>query len=65
MGASCYHTITDYHEDMTQAEFEKWLIDLNDPTICTHVRSFTEWKETIEKLCSICKCCDYETEGPK
>lgn len=63
-GAHCKHTLTTQSRDLTT---EEWA-SMSFGQVCTADpqdklgQTFSDIKETIEKLCSKCNCCTYESK---
>lgn len=60
-GAVEFHTLTTASREIT---FEEWMKLLRTkPMICTSIEAFGDFKAAVEKLCSVCNCCDYSTQA--
>lgn len=60
-GAVEFHTLT---KGQREISFEDWMKLLRTkPLICTSVEAFGDVKAAVEKLCSVCNCCSYETQA--
>lgn len=60
-GAVAFHTLT---PDKREITFEEWMKLLKEkPLVCSSVEAFGDYKGVVEKLCSICNCCTYETKA--
>lgn len=60
-GAVEFHTLAKGKRELT---FEQWMqIIRTKPLVCTSVETFGDAKAAIEKLCSVCNCCSYDTKA--
>lgn len=62
-GAQCYHLLTNESRHMNLNEFSKWWVDTKTPKVATTVKTITDLKAEIEKLCSQGNFCQSETYG--
>lgn len=61
LGAVEFHTLTKGKREVT---FEEWMkLIRSKPLICTSVEAFGDMKAAVEKVCSVCNCCTYETQA--
>lgn len=59
-GAVAVHTLFPGTQDISEAD---WLnIFYSEPLICESVSTFGDIKAAVEKLCSVCNCCAYDTQ---
>jgi len=59
-GAIQVHTLT---PDTKTLSFEEWMQTIRTkPLACTSLETVGDIKASIEKLCSICGCCSYDTQ---
>lgn len=59
LGAVEFHTLT---KDKVVISFADWMKLLRTkPLICTSVDTAGDVKAEIEKVCSVCHCCSYDT----
>lgn len=61
LGATELHTLVSGQKDFTKAQWDQIL--LSQPLVCTSIQTFGDIKSSIEKLCSLCNCCDYNTKA--
>lgn len=54
-GATCAHLLSPATRDIPQPEWD----DIRFGYVCFSPASVGDFKEEIEKLCSVCDCCDY------
>lgn len=59
-GASCFNTLSDGTRDLTSDEWKAYLLDFDNPKLCTPANSFANWKAAILKFCSKFKICTFE-----
>ncbi len=60
-GAVEFHTLTTASREIS---FEEWMQLLKTkPMVCTSVETFGDVKSAVEKLCSVCNCCAYDTKA--
>lgn len=58
-GAVEFHTLNTKTREIS---FEDWMKLLRTkPLVCSSVETFGDIKAAVEKLCSVCNCCSYET----
>lgn len=59
-GATIVHTLSQAQADLT---LDEWLLILRTkPLICSSIDTFGDIKAALEKLCSVCNCCSYDSK---
>jgi hypothetical protein len=61
-GAACFHTMTTDQRELSEVELLGWLMDAQDPKVCTSSQTLADLKANIEVLCHDSRLCDYETK---